>query len=159
MDRKSDSRPPYRETTLRCRDVMRQRVFVVPRESRVTDAARLMAENGCGMLPVVDAARRLVGIVTERDIVVRVCSRGYSPAEVQVETIMSRNPVCCRPSDSLARAEELMLAKSKRRIVVTEGDEIVGILSLSDIAQVEQPLQLARLARELSAHEIRLEHP
>jgi len=158
METKSVSRPPFRDTTLRCRDVMRRRVFVVPSESSVADAARLMAQNGCGMLPVVDTARRLVGVVTDRDIVVRACSRGQSPLEVRVETIMSRTPVCCRPSDSLAQAEELMLEKSKKRLVVTEGDEIAGILTLSDIAQVEQPLQLARLARELGAREIRLEH-
>ena len=140
------------------RDVMTTNPACCTPQTPLDQVAKLMVQHDCGEIPVIDRAEHVVGVVTDRDIVVRACSRGQSPLEVRVETIMSRTPVCCRPSDSLAQAEELMLEKSKKRLVVTEGDEIAGILTLSDIAQVEQPLQLARLARELGAREIRLEH-
>jgi CBS domain-containing protein len=148
-----------RAPALRCRDVMRTRVVVVPASGSVLDAARLMAENGCGVLPVVDAEGRPVGMLTDRDIVVRSSTRALSPAEVSVESIMTRGTVSCAPDDSLARAETLMLEHRKKRVLILEQGRIAGILSLTDVAQVEQPLQLARLTRELCARELRLEHP
>jgi CBS domain-containing protein len=152
-------RPSYRETGMRCRDVMRTRVVVVAASSSVLEAARLMAENGCGVLPVVDAEGRPIGMLTDRDIVVRSSTRALSPADSSVESIMTRGVVSCAPDDNLARAETLMLQHHKKRVLILEEGRIAGILSLTDVAQVEQPLQLARLTRELCARELRLEHP
>jgi CBS domain-containing protein len=144
---------------------MRKRVVVTTTSSSVLAASRLMAENGCGALPVMDGElqvpdgeRKLVGIVTDRDIVVRACTFPTSTAEVLVAAIMSPHPVCCSPDDPLATAEALMLEHRIKRVLIVDAGKLVGILSLADIAQVEQPLELARITRELGAREIRLEH-
>ncbi|HEY3498085.1 MAG TPA: CBS domain-containing protein [Polyangiaceae bacterium] len=154
----SSSRAPAAETTLRCAEVMRRRVVSVEPGNSVMLAARLMHENGCGLLPVVDHEQRVVGVISDRDIVIRVCVQA-APESVRVDAAMSREVVSCRPEDPLSVAEELMIAHRKSRVVVLEDGRLAGVLSLADIAQVEQPLKLARLVREISAREIRIERP
>jgi CBS domain-containing protein len=137
---------------------MRRKVVAIEAGANVTVAARLMRENGCGFLPVVDSQKRVLGVITDRDIVVRVCARDMPPESVHVESVMSRDLLSCGPGDSLSTAIDRMSSRQKSRILVLEGDRLVGILSLADIAQVEQPLQLARFVREVTAREVRLEH-
>jgi CBS domain-containing protein len=111
------------------------------------------------MLPVVDADRRVLGILTDRDIVLRVCAAGSALEKTPVSEVMSREVVACNASDSLQAAQELMISHQKQRLPVLEGGKLVGILSLTDIAQVEEPIRVARLLREITARERRLEHP
>lgn len=118
-----------------------------------------MRECGCGVLPVVDADRRVLGILTDRDIVLRACATGAVLADTPVSALMSREVVTCNASDSLQAAQELMILHQKQRLPVLEGGQLVGVLSLTDIAQVEEPIRVARLVREITARERRLEHP
>jgi len=117
-----------------------------------------MREQGCGLLPVVDAANNVVGVLTDRDIVVRVCAGSCANERTAISDVMSRSIVSCSPDDSLDAAEELMISRQKQRILVLERGKLVGVLSVTDIAQVEQPLKVARLVRQVTARELRLEH-
>src|SRR5688572_9420074 len=112
----SSSRAPAAETTVRCAEVMRRRVVSVEPRDSVMLAARLMHENGCGLLPVVDSERHVLGVISDRDIVIRVCVHA-APESVRVDAAMSRELVSCRPEDPLSVAEELMIAYQKSRIV------------------------------------------
>ena len=123
------------------------------------EAAKMMRECGCGVLPVVDAERRVLGVLTDRDIVLRVCAAGGALDKTPVSSIMSREVVACNATDSLQAAQELMSLHQKQRLPVLEGGKLVGVLSLTDIAQVEEPTRVARLLREITAREVRLEHP
>jgi CBS domain-containing protein len=142
---------------MRCRDAMRRRLAVVGPERSVLEAAKMMRECGCGMLPVVDSDRRVLGMVTDRDIVLRACAAGHSLEKTPVSSVMSREVVSCDVGDSLQAAQELMIMHQKQRLPVLEGGKLVGVLSLTDIAQLEEPLRVARLVREITAREFRLE--
>jgi CBS domain-containing protein len=144
---------------MRCADAMRRRLAVLGPERTVLEAARMMREFGCGVLPVVDADRRVLGMLTDRDIVLRVCAAGAALENTLVSAVMSREVVSCNAGDSLQAAQELMILHQKQRLPVLEGGKLVGVLSLTDIAHVEEPMRVARLLREITARELRIEHP
>jgi len=120
-----------------CSDVMTiEPVCCVPGDS-VTRAAELMKEQDVGSIPVVDSieSKRLVGILTDRDLVVRVVARSRPVASAKVGDVMTAKPTQCRPDDSLDRALALMGEHQLRRIPVTDGDDrLVGIIAQADIA-------------------------
>lgn len=150
---------PSSRPAMRCCDVMRRRLAVLGPERTVLEAAKMMRECGCGGLPVVDADRRVLGIITDRDIVLRACANGNAIEKTPVSAVMSRDVVTCDAAASLQSAEELMILHQKQRLMVLEGGKLVGVLSLTDIAQLEEPLRVARLVREITAREFRLERP
>jgi signal-transduction protein with cAMP-binding, CBS, and nucleotidyltransferase domain len=97
------------------------------------DAAGLMRSEDIGVLPVVDDGK-LVGLVTDRDLVLRVVAERKDPTEVQIGDILTRSPVTVTPDMKLSEARELMEQHKIRRLPVMKGDELVGILSLGDVA-------------------------
>src|SRR5260221_7016265 len=115
-----------------CREVMtRQVVFGIP-EDTVDKIARMMKANDIGPIPIVkdDVTRKLVGIVTDRDLVVNVLAEGRDPHKTRAAEIMTANVVTCRESDSLDKALTAMSAYQVHRIpVVNTSEQIVGITS------------------------------
>lgn len=110
--------------------------------ARPTDSLRAVAqkmrEEDIGFLPVCDEEDRVMGVVTDRDIVVRACADDRSMSATRVETILSPDIIACRPTHGVGHAEALMRKHRKSRIVVTDADgKLVGVISLSDIAQYE----------------------
>jgi CBS domain-containing protein len=115
-----------------------------------------MRDAGIGFLPVCDDERHLLGVLTDRDIAVRVCATGRAPSETPVQDIMSRDIVGCSPSDPVSVAESLMAKNLKSRIVMIDDDgRLVGLISLVDLAQYEDPLAVARLVRQVGIREFR----
>ncbi len=101
-------------------------------------AATLMRRFDVGVLPIVDDEyhRRLLGIVTDRDLCLTVVAADRQPAEVTVEECMLRNPVCCAPDDELSGALELMRTRHVRRLPVVNAHGIlVGLVSLTDLVR------------------------
>ena len=99
-------------------------------------AAQIMWERDCGCVPVVDDARRVVGMITDRDICMSAYTRGAPLHEIRVEDAMAKHVFTVRPEDALARLERLMQEFQIRRVpVVDESGGVVGIVSLSDIAR------------------------
>ena len=119
---------------MKARDIMTQNPRVVTPETSVQEAARLMKTEDTGVLPVVDSegSRRLVGVITDRDIAIRVVGDGMSSA--QVRDAMSANPKTCRPDDNVKDVLQAMSDSQVRRIpIVDDGGAVVGIVSQADV--------------------------
>jgi CBS domain-containing protein len=118
-------------------DVMTPEPVCVPAGTPVADAARLMRDDDVGDV-IITQDGTIQGILTDRDLVVRVMSEGL-PLTTPVGEIASRDLVVLSPSDPLETAVELMRDRAVRRIPVVEGKRPVGIVSLGDLALEKDP--------------------
>jgi CBS domain-containing protein len=132
---------------------MKTNVECVTPQDSVETAAQVMRARNIGFLPVCDEKTdRVVGTVTDRDIAIRVVAE-HKSASTRVASIMTRDAVVCRPEDDLATAEELMTENLVSRIMcVDEQDELVGVISLSDLAQFDGESAI-RTLEQVSARE------
>ncbi|MFN7133207.1 MAG: CBS domain-containing protein [Myxococcales bacterium] len=122
-----------------CRDVMKENPITCHPTDTCHRVAQLMASNNVGFIPVIDRDRRLIGIVTDRDIVVRGLARG-ADASTHVDRVMTREVITCKAMDELTKAEKLMAENRKSRIAICDDyGECVGVISLSDIAHADSP--------------------
>ena len=118
---------------MKVEDIMTRAVHSVRPGESIAQAARLMAENDVGMLPVIDGTD-LLGIVTDRDIAVRALAAGIDPS-APIRRIMSENVATCSPEDDVDEALETMANEQVRRLpVCDEQDRVIGVLGLADAA-------------------------
>jgi CBS domain-containing protein len=116
------------------KDVMTTRPRAVTPQTPLSEVAQLMESEDVGAVPVVEGDR-LVGIVTDRDIVVRAIAKGKDPRGMPAAEAASRELVTVTPDDELSDALELMARYQVRRLAVTAEDErLVGVVSQADIA-------------------------
>jgi CBS domain-containing protein len=115
------------------RHVMTQEPKTLSPSMTAEDAAGLMAKYDVGVIPIVDA-ETLVGLVTDRDLVVRVLAARQDPAEVLLRSIVTKEPVTVTPDTRLSEARDLMQEHRVRRLPVVKADRLVGIVSLGDLA-------------------------
>ena len=116
-------------------EVMTQRPRAVTAQTPVREAARLMEEEDVGSLPVVDEGSRLIGIVTDRDVAVRVVGRGLDSERTLVGDVASRDVAALTPEHELDEALRLMAHEQVRRVpIVVRENQLVGMLSQADIA-------------------------
>jgi CBS domain-containing protein len=97
------------------------------------DAAGMMRSEDVGVLPIVQDSK-LLGVVTDRDLVTRVLAERKDPSQVKVGDIATKSPIKVTPDMKLSEARELMEQNRIRRLLVVKGEELVGILSLGDVA-------------------------
>src|SRR5947199_5171769 len=97
------------------------------------DAAGLMKQLDTGVVPVAEGGT-LIGLVTDRDIVIRVVANRQDPDDVRLADIVTKSPVTVTPDTKLAEARDLMAEHRVRRLPVLKGQDLVGILSLGDVA-------------------------
>ncbi len=125
----------------------------------VRDAARLMQEHDCGCIPVVDdaGAKRLVGVVTDRDLACRCLAAGLGP-ETTVAEVMSVSPSCCAPNDDVQYVERIMEEHQVRRVpVIDEHGCCVGMVSQADLVRAADrspqvsDREVARMVERVSA--------
>lgn len=133
----------------RVRDIMTENPVSVRPDSQVVEAARLMASEDVGSLPVVDGDR-LVGVVTDRDITVRVVAEGRDAGATTVGDIASSDPVTVEPDSDLDEALREMARNQVRRIPVVEGDRLVGIVAQADVARETSDSETGRVVEEIS---------
>ena len=122
-------------------------------ETTIKDVALLMAQHDCGEIPVVRAQddRRILGVITDRDIVCRVVAAGENPTDAIVEDAMSSPVVTVRSDSSLQDCLNLMESRQIRRMPVVDADErCCGIVSQADIAANAPSAETAELVREVS---------
>ena len=131
------------------REVMTTEVKACEPTATVVDAAKVMAQEDVGPVPIVEDGR-LVGIVTDRDIVVNVVAKGGDPNTTTVGGIASRDLVTISPDDDLGGALDLMAEKQVRRLPVVEGDRLVGILAQADIALIGRDKKTGQVVEEIS---------
>jgi CBS domain-containing protein len=137
-----------------CREVMtKDPVCCVPTDT-VDRAAQIMKAEDVGSVPVVEdqQTHKLIGIITDRDLALKVVAEERDPLGTRVEEVMTRNPVTCRPDDKLQRALQLMAENQVRRIpVVDEDGRIIGIIAQADMAtRIGEPTKTAEVVREIS---------
>ncbi|HUP27924.1 MAG TPA: CBS domain-containing protein [Chloroflexia bacterium] len=118
---------------MKVRDIMTETPETVTPGTFIGDVAMLMRDLDIGIVPVVSDSK-LLGVITDRDITIRVTASGLNPFEVTVQDFISPNAVSVSPDDDLEKARQLMSDRQIRRLLVTEDDALVGILSLGDLA-------------------------
>jgi CBS domain-containing protein len=107
-------------------------VFTVRPEHSVADAAALLTNKKVGVAVVCDAKGKLVGVLSERDIVKGLSQFGKGALEMPVRNVMSSPVVTCGPSDSVKAVMEVMTERRIRHLPVIEKDELLGIVSIGD---------------------------
>lgn len=138
-----------------CQDLMKSDVKCVSPQTTLEEAAVQMRDESIGFLPVCDEGGRVIGTITDRDITIRAFASGNRGSDL-VEPFMTRGVVACRPDDDLAYALELMSQEQVSRILcVNDGGVLEGIISLSDVAQLEDGALAFRTLRNISEREVR----
>jgi CBS domain-containing protein len=131
------------------RDSMTADPKTVAASAPVSEAARLMASEDVGSLPVVEGDE-LVGIVTDRDLVVQVVARGEDPDTVRVLDVYSKAPVVATPEEPLDEALQRMASEQVRRLPVVSDGRLVGILAQADVARGAQAESTGQMVEEIS---------
>jgi CBS domain-containing protein len=138
---------------MRCRDVMKPNVVQCRESDSVHRGAFLMKSWRVGFLPVADRDDRVVGVVTDRDLVLRVLA-DERPTSTPIRAVMSKEPVVCRPDEELWLAEEKMVESRKSRLPVVDADgRCVGVISLSDLGQIEPRPRAGELLQRIAGRE------
>ena len=127
----------------RIADRMVTDVVTIEPEASVVDAAQKMIQREKGPVPVVEGTR-LTGIVTDRDIIARVVAAGRDPRSVKVADIATSDLVTATPDQDLEEARRLLAQHRLDRLLVVEGERLVGILSEADLRADEGPLDQQR---------------
>jgi CBS domain-containing protein len=131
-------------------DVMTDRPRAVTPQTPLTEVAELMDAEDVGSIPVVEDDR-LVGIVTDRDIVVRAIAKGKDPTGMPVSAVSSRELVTVSPDDDLSDALELMARHQVRRLAVTgENERLVGVVSQADVAREAKEKDTGEVVQSIS---------
>jgi CBS domain-containing protein len=132
------------------RDVMTTRPRAVTPQTPLTEVAELMEADDVGAVPLVEGDR-LVGIVTDRDIVVRAIAKGKDPRGMPASEVSSRELVTVDPDDDLSDALKLMAQYQVRRLAVTSEDErLVGVVSQADVALHAKEKDAGELLQDIS---------
>jgi CBS domain-containing protein len=132
------------------RDVMTERPRAVTRQTTLSEVAEVMGAEDVGAIPVVDGDR-LVGIVTDRDIVVRAVARGADPSATTVADVVTESLVTVSPEHDLADALKLMAQHQVRRLPVTDReDRLVGVVSQADVALQMKEKTAGELLEDIS---------
>jgi CBS domain-containing protein len=131
--------------------IMTGGIETITPHASLAEAAKKMASQDIGSLPVCDEPRRVVGIITDRDITVRAVARGMDPNQTRVEDVMTRDVLSCSSESEVEDACELMERRQVRRLLVTGQDEApVGIVSLGDIALCLRESQSGEVLKKVS---------
>ncbi len=139
------------KSRIRCRDIMTTSVRTATREHTLTEVAAMMRDGDMGSVPVAENGK-LVGIVTDRDIVVRSVAVGRGP-DTSVAEAMTTDIFSVKPDDFVFEAIRLMGDKQVRRVpVVDENGNLAGIIAIADIAlEMEDEREIAETLEEISS--------
>jgi CBS domain-containing protein len=132
------------------RELMTVKPRTVKAGDSVVEAAKLMRGEDAGIAPIVDGDR-LVGVVTDRDIAIRVVAEGRDPQSTKVEEVASQNVVTIDPQQELDEALRLMAQHQLRRLPVVEEDgKLVGIVAQADVARHADAERTGRVVERIS---------
>jgi CBS domain-containing protein len=138
---------------MRCEALMTPEPEVLRTDDTVRTAAAKMRDASIGFLLVLDDVDQLVGVVTDRDLAVRVLAEALPP-ETPVGQIMTVDVVTCNPDDDLGRAERLMrMNQTGRLAVVDDAGRLVGVISLADIAQYDDAGRTGSVVGDITERE------
>jgi CBS domain-containing protein len=132
------------------RDAMSVSPQTVSGSTSAVEAARLMEAEDVGSLPVVEQDDVLVGIVTDRDIALRVVAAGRDPRQTKVGEIYTDKPSCAYPDQPLDEALDQMAYRRVRRLPVIDNDRLVGMLAQADVVHEVKDKKAGQLVEEIS---------
>lgn len=122
------------EVSMRVAEVMTRDVIAVPVDATLVDAAEMMRDHNIGFLPVI-ASDVVVGVITDRDLVVRAICENMNPAMTPVRSVMSPRPVWCYEYDVLTDAADILANNHLHRLIVVDSNKrLSGLLSIDDLA-------------------------
>lgn len=110
----------------------RKQVVRVGPEATVHEAACVMTRAGCGSVLVMEPPDKLLGILTERDLMTRVLAKALDPARTRVREVMTSKPLCVPPEMKVSEAVVIMLDRGFRHLPVLQGERILGVFSARD---------------------------
>jgi CBS domain-containing protein len=141
-----------------CNEVMTPAPVTCRPGDAIVDAARLMRSYDVGSLPVVkdDESQMLIGVITDRDIAIRVVGEGRNPAHAKVADAMSTEVVSCTTTDLYQEALQTMGAHQLRRMPVVDAQRrVVGIIAQADVAtRIAQPTTTGALVEAISKNDV-----
>ena len=141
------------KSRLRCREIMSKNVQTANRETSLKDVAQILKEADIGILPIVEKdSSKLIGLVTDRDIVVRAVAEGKS-AETPVGEIMTDELFTAKPEDFAFEAIRTMGERQVRRVPIVDDEGVLqGIVSMADIAlEMEDEREIAETLEDISS--------
>lgn len=132
------------------REIMTSNPSTIEPNQTVVDAARIMKQEDAGVVPVTENGR-LTGMVTDRDIAIRVVAEGKDPQSTTVSEVASTNLVTLDPQQDLDEALRLMAQHQVRRLPVVEEDgRLVGVVAQADVARTGNDAQTGQVVQEIS---------
>lgn len=139
---------------MKCEQVMTKNPVCCLQNDDVIKAAKHMKREDIGSLPIIedDLTKKLVGILTDRDLVIKVIAEGLVSQSTLVGQVMTRDVITCSKDDELQKAMDLMAENQLRRIPIVDSKKmIVGIISQADVAtRQDQPEKTAAMVKEIS---------
>ena len=136
---------------MNCNEVMTKNPKTCVPTDTVYDAAQLMKSEDVGPIPIAGDNDRLEGIITDRDIVLKVVAEGRDPKTTKLADAMTTEVITCTANDDIEDALNLMEEHQVRRIPVVDGDRLVGIISQADIAtRLDVPEKTHEVVEEIS---------
>lgn len=132
------------------RDAMTADPSAIGAHATVLEAARVMSSEDVGSLPVVDG-EELLGMVTDRDLVLHVLAKDLDPNKVVVSEVCSEDPIVATPQEPLDQALQRMAAQQVRRLPVVSDGRLVGILAQADVAREAHPESAGRMLEGISS--------
>ena len=137
-----------------CNDIMTQDPTCCAAGDPVSEAVEVMKNEDVGVVPVVDDAvsKKIVGIITDRDVVLNIVAAGLDAKTALLQDVMTRNPVTVRPDDPIQTALDAMSQHQIRRIPVVDGkNRVVGIIAQADIAnRMDIPEKFEKVVENIS---------
>ena len=141
---------------MQVKELMNPNVVTIEPTSSAAMASRLLSRHNVGALPVCGADKKLRGMVTDRDIVLRCVAAEDDPAQTQVKDIMTRHPVSVSPASDCRAAAQMMARHQVRRLPVVEENKVVGIVSLCDLVHNSRlEMEAAHALSEISENILR----
>ena len=137
---------------MKVRDLMTEHPTCATADQSLADAARMMKECDCGAIPVVEdqASRRPLGIITDRDIVIRGIAEGLQPATTAIQSCMTKSLVTVGLDEDLDDCVKLMERHQVRRILVVDDDAVAGIVTQAHIARNASKSIAGDMVQEIS---------
>jgi CBS domain-containing protein len=138
----------------KCSDVMTKNPSCCLPTDTVAKAAQWMRDEKVGSIPVIEneKTKKLIGIVTDRDLALAVIADGRDSKTTKVSDVMTQSVITCHVDDDVQKAVDAMADKQLRRIPVVDADQkIVGIISQADVAtRIDEPQETAKMVKEIS---------
>ena len=137
---------------MQVREIMTKDIVMADTNDTIIDVAKLMAHHNIGCVPVTEKGEKVLGVITDRDIVIEMAQHNYDPYNTLATNIMSDNVYFVRPDVDVKFAFDLMKKQQVRRLPVLENGKILGMISLGDLAVAarEYKTEVSEVLTEIS---------